>query len=390
MNEIKTKARIESLDLLKGLVIIIMAIDHVRDYFHYSSYFFDPTDPAQTNISLFLTRFITNFCAPAFSFLAGVSAFIVGKRKTKTELSVFLLKRGFWLVFVELVIMSFGWCFDISFTSIHFSVIWSLGISMIFLAGLLHLSRIFILLFSCVLIFGHNLLDSVHYDNIFWALLHERKIFLETTNHIFRSGYSIIPWVAVMSLGYYFGLFYDNNYDPAKRKKIFNSIGIGAIILFLILRATNIYGNILPWKDYGNLKQTLFSFFNLSKYPPSLSFLLITLGGAFLFLANTEKLKGKVVDFFCVFGRVPFFFYIIHIYLIHFLALITAEFTGFGWQAMILPALPFRVEALKGFGFNLFTVYLIWIAIIAMLYPLCKKFDGYKQAHKKKWWLSYL
>ena len=125
-------------------------------------------------------------------------------------------------------------------------------------------------------------------------------------------------------------------------------------------------------------------------YPPSLSFLLVTLGGALLFLANAEKLKGKAVNLFCVFGRVPFFFYIIHIYLIHFLALIVAEFTGFGWQKMILPALPFRVEALKGFGFNLVGVYLIWIAVIVMLYPLCKNFDQYKQAHKEKWWLSYL
>ncbi|WP_394993934.1 DUF1624 domain-containing protein [Emticicia sp.] len=386
-----TNPRIETLDLLKGLVIVIMAIDHVRDYFHNSSYLFDPTDPTLTTIPLFLTRFITNFCAPAFSFLAGLSAFIVGRRKIPAELSSFLLKRGLWLVFVELVIMSFGWCFDITFKSVHFSVVWSLGISMIFLAGLIHLPKKVILIFSCTLIFGHNLLDNIHFDNsILWAFLHERKPFLTTPDHIFRVGYSIIPWVAVMSLGYYFGSFYNKTYDPLKRKKLFNIIGIAAIVFFVVLRSINVYGNKLPWEDYGNLKQSLFSFLNLSKYPPSLSFLLVTLGGALLFLANSEKLKGKVVNFFCVFGRVPFFFYIIHIYLIHLLALITAEFTGFGWQKMILPALPFRVEALKGFGFNLFIVYLIWILVIAVLYPLCKKFDSYKQAHKEKWWLSYL
>ena len=391
MNTAITKTRIESLDLLKGLVIVIMAIDHVRGFFHYSTYFFDPTDPALTTTPLFLTRFITNFCAPAFSFLAGISAFIVGKRKTKNELSIFLLKRGLWLVFVELVIMNFGWCFDSTFRTVVFQVIWILGISMIFLAGLIHLPKNVILIFSCVLIFGHNFLDNIHFDNnILWTFLHERKAFLTTPNHVFRVGYPIIPWVAVMSLGYYFGLFYDKNYDPIKRRKLFNSIGITAIILFVLLRGINIYGNLLPWKDYGNLKQTLFSFFNLTKYPPSLSFLLVTLGGAFLFLAHSEKLKGKAVDFFSVFGRVPFFFYIIHIYLIHFLALIVAEVTGFGWQKMILPALPFRVEALKGFGFNLFIVYLIWIFVIAILYPLCKTFDRYKQAHKEKWWLSYL
>ncbi len=385
-----TKPRIESLDLLKGLVIVIMAIDHVRDYFHYSSYFFDPTDPALTTIPLFLSRFLTNFCAPAFSFLAGLSAFMIGKRKSPNELSIFLLKRGLWLVFVELVIMDFGWCFDISFRLIAFQVIWSLGISMIFLAALLHLPKKVILIFSCLLIFGHNLLDNIHFDNILWTFLHERKPFLTTADHEFRVGYAIIPWVAVMSLGYWFGSYYNTTFEPSKRRKLFNIIGISALLLFVILRSVNSYGNILPWKDYGNLTQTIFSFFNLSKYPPSLSFLLVTLGGALLFLANTEKLKGKAVNFFCVFGRVPFFFYIIHIYLIHLLALITAEFTGFGWQKMILPALPFRVEALKGFGFNLLIVYLIWILVILLLYPICKKFDAYKQAHKEKWWLSYL
>lgn len=386
-----TKNRIESLDLLKGLVIVIMAIDHVRDYFHYSAFYFDPLDPTLTTNPIFFTRFITHFCAPAFSFLAGISAFIVGRKKTPAELSVFLIKRGLWLVFVELVIMSFGWYFDLGFRAVNFAVIWILGVSMILLAGLIHLSKKVILLFSLVLIFGHNLLDNIHFEgSILWTFLHERGPVLTTPNHIFRVGYAVIPWVAVMSLGYCFGSFYDKTYDPLKRKKLFNIIGISAIVFFVIIRGINIYGNILPWEDYGNLKQTLFSFLDLSKYPPSLCFLLVTLGGALLFLANSEKLKGRVVNFFCVFGRVPFFFYIIHIYLIHFLALIVAEFTGFGWQKMILPALPFRVEELKGFGFNLAVVYLIWILVIVMLYPLCKKFDSYKQNHKEKWWLSYL
>jgi uncharacterized membrane protein len=386
-----TKNRIESLDLLKGLVIVIMAIDHVRDYFHYSSYYYDPTDPALTSIPIFFTRFITNFCAPAFSFLAGVSAFIVGRRKTPAELSGFLLKRGLWLIFVELAIMNFGWCFDITFKTVVFQVIWILGVSMIFLAGLIHLPRTVILIFSCVLIFGHNLLDNVDFEgSILWTFLHKRGAFLTTPDHTFRVGYAIIPWVAVMSLGYWFGSYYDKTINPDIRRRSFNIIGISALAFFVILRGLNIYGDSMPWENYGTFRQNVFSFLKLSKYPPSLSFLLVTLGGAFIFLANSEKLKGRVVDFFCVFGRVPFFFYIIHIYLIHLLALVTAEFTGFGWQKMILPALPFRVEALKGFGFNLVTVYLVWILVIALLYPLCKRFDVYKQNNKEKWWLSYL
>jgi len=287
--------------------------------------------------------------------------------------------------------MNFGWCFDIGFRSVVFQVIWSLGMSMIFLAALIHLPKKLILIFSCTLILGHNLLDNLHFDNnILWIILHERKPFLTLQGHTFRIGYALIPWIAVMSLGYYFGSFYDKTYDPLKRRKLFNTIGIVSLFSFLILRGINVYGNILPWKDYGHLEQTLFSFFNLSKYPPSLDYLLVTLGGAFLFLANSENLKGRIVSFFSVFGRVPFFFYIIHIYLIHFFALIVAEFTGFGWQKMILPTLPFRVEALKGFGFNLPIVYLIWILVIALLYPLCKMFDAYKQNNKDKWWLSYL
>ena len=385
-----TKKRIESLDLLKGLVIVIMAIDHVRDYFHYSSYFFDPADPALTTVPIFYTRFITNFCAPAFSFLAGLSAFIVGKRKTLNELSGFLVKRGLWLVFIELIIINFGWHFDIHFREIVFQVIWALGISMIFLAALIHLPKKYLLIFSCVLIFGHNLLDAIYFEgSVLWSFIHERKLYNITPHLVIRINYPLIPWIAVMSLGYSFGMFYEKSFDPLKRKRIFNCIGIAALILLLILRGANLYGNLLPWKNYGNLKQNLFSFLNLTKYPPSLSFLLLTLGGSLLFLANTEKLKGKLVDVFCVFGRVPFFFYILHIYLIHFLALLAAELTGFGWQNMATASVPYRLDALKGFGFNLLIVYFIWLGVIALLYPVCKAFDKYKQNNKDKWWLSY-
>ena len=386
-----TKNRIESIDLLKGLVMVIMALDHVRDYFHYSSYFFNPSDPALTSASLFFTRFITNFCAPAFSFLAGISAFMVGRRKSTNELSGFLLKRGLWLIFIELVVVGFGWQFDIHFRTIVFQVIWSLGISMIVLAGLIHFPKKYILIFSCILIFGHNLLDSISFDgSILWSFLHERKRYDIFPGHVLGVGYPIIPWVAVMSLGYYFGLFYDKSFHPAQRRKIFNLTGATALALFVVLRLTNIYGDPVAWTDYGNLTQNIFSFLNLKKYPPSLSFLLVTLGASLIFLGNSENVKGRIVNFFCTFGRVPFLFYIIHIYLIHLLALIVAEFTGFGWQAMILPDLPFRVEALKGFGFNLTVVYLIWIGLIVILYPFCKMFDTYKQNHKDKWWLSYL
>ncbi|WP_396171834.1 DUF1624 domain-containing protein [Flavobacterium sp.] len=386
-----TKPRIQSIDLLKGLVMVIMALDHVRDYFHYSAFYFDPTDPTQTTLPIFFTRFITHFCAPTFCFLAGTSAFMVGKRKSKSDLSSFLLKRGLWLVFIEMTIVNFAWYFDIYFRSPGLLVIWSLGISMIVLAGLIHLPRKYILAFSLLLIVGHNLLDNVHYDgNVFWAILHEFAFFRLTDGVEFVVAYPIIPWIAVMALGYYFGAFYDTSFDSIRRKKLFNGIGILAIIAFVILRFSNLYGDPILFKDYETAAKDLISFFNPSKYPPSLLYLLMTLGTALLFLANTEKLKGKVVDFFSAFGRVPFFYYILHIYLIHLLALLFAELSGFGWRIMILQDWVTETPALKGFGFPLWVVYSVWIGVIVLLYPLCKKFDRYKQAHKEKWWLSYL
>ena len=386
------KSRIQSIDLLKGVVMVIMALDHVRDYFHYSAFFFDATDPTQTTWPIFFTRFITHFCAPAFSFLAGTSAFMIGKRKSPAELSSFLFKRGLWLVFVEIIIINFAWKFDIEFRHIGLQTIWSLGISMIVLAGLIHLPKKVILAFSLVIIFGHNLLDNIHFDGSYlWAMLHERQKFEFAEGLTVIFAYSLLPWIAVMSLGYCFGLLYESSFDAAKRKKILNSLGIGSIGLFIILIAFNAYGDPVQWTNYGDTSKTLMSIFNISKYPPSLLYLLVTLGCTVLFLANAEKLKGKVVNFFCVFGRVPFFYYILHLYLIHFLAIFAAEFKGFGWQVMIsMPTFITRVEALKGYGFNLITVYLLWIVVILLLYPLCKKFDTYKQTHKEKWWLSYL
>jgi uncharacterized membrane protein len=386
-----TKIRIESIDLLKGLVMVIMALDHIRDYFHYSAFYFDPTDPEQSTLPIFLTRFITHFCAPTFCFLAGTSAFMVGRRKSVPELSGFLFKRGLWLVFIEMTIVNFAWFFDVHFRSPGLLTIWSLGVGMIVLSALVHLPRKFILAFSLLLIVGHNLLDTVHFkDNVLWAILHEFTIFKLANGGQFVVGYPIIPWIAVMVLGYYFGAYYDTAHDSSKRKKLFNTIGISALVAFIILRFSNIYGDSRLYKEYGTLAKDLISFLNPSKYPPSLDYLLMTLGVAFLFLANSEKLKGKVVDFFSTFGRVPFFYYILHLYLIHLLALLFAELSGFGWRIMILQDWVTETPSLKGYGFPLWVVYCVWIGVILLLYPICKRFDRYKQSHKEKWWLSYL
>ena len=193
-----------------------------------------------------------------------------------------------------------------------------------------------------------------------------------------------------MALGYYFGSFYDPSFGIARRQKLFNITGITAILLFVILRWTNAYGNPSHRKHYGSFSKDLISFLNPNKYPPSLLYVLMTLGVTLIFLANSENLKGRIVNFFSTFGRVPFFYYILHLYLIHLLALVAAQLTGYGWERLILPTWISFDHDLRGYGFSLWVVYLVWIGIILALYPLCKKFDRYKMSHKEKWWLSYL
>lgn len=382
--------RIESIDFLKGLVMVIMALDHVRDYFHADAYSFDPADPNQSNLPLFFTRWITHFCAPTFSFLAGTSAFFIGKRKTKKELSSFLLKRGIWLVLIELTIVNFAWYFDLQFRTFGLLVIWSVGVSMITLALLIHLPKNAILTLSLILIFGHNLFDTVNITNLFWGILHRQTFYPLNDHTTLLVGYPLVPWIAIMSLGYYFGSFYDGSYTAQDRKKTFTIIGIAALLLFIGLRATNLYGDPKPFIQFDSIPKNIISFLNPTKYPPSLLYVLMTLGGAILFLGNAEKLRGRLVSFFSTFGRVPFFYYILHLYLIHFLALFFAELSGAGWQKLILSTWINFEPNIKGYGFSLLVVYLVWIAVILMLYPLCKRFDKYKMNHKEKWWLSYL
>lgn len=390
MNQLKSN-RIESLDLLKGIVMVLMCLDHVRDYFHYDAFFFDPTDPEKTNTAIYFTRWITHYCAPAFSFLAGISAFLVGRKKTKKELSYFLFKRGLWLVFIELTVVNFSWYFDIHFDTISLVVIWSLGISMIFLAALIHLSLRYILIFSLIMIVGHNALDYLPMGNgIFWSILHQFGFFDLENGKILVVGYPIIPWIGVMSLGYYFGSFYNRSVEPANRKRIFKIIGFSAVIAFIIIRFLDAYGNYSPWQAYDTTLKTMFSFLNPSKYPPSLTYLLMTLGPVIIILAYTENAKGRVVDFFSVYGKVPFFYYILHIYIIHLLALFFASYTGYGWEIMIIKGWVTDTTALQGYGLALPYVYLIWIGIILFLYPFCKKFSSFKLNHKERKWLSYL
>ncbi|WP_184541918.1 DUF1624 domain-containing protein [Mucilaginibacter sp. FT3.2] len=389
------KNRITSIDFLRGTIMIIMALDHVRDYLYSGSFLFDPLDLDKTSGILFFTRWITHFCAPIFMLLAGTSAFLIGQKKSKKDLSVFLVKRGLWLVFLEMVVVNFGWNFNITFPMFLFITIWALGISMIVLAALIHLPKKLILVLCIVVIFGHNLLDNVHVQGnnlagFGWAFLHDQRPFF-WHHEIFLLGYPIIPLVAIMPLGYCLGQLYVTGYAVEKRKKTLLIIGASAIVLFIALRFSNIYGDPVKWSVQKNAFFTFLSFIKVNKYPPSLLYVLMTLGAAFLFLAFTEKVQNAVVKVVSVYGRVPMFYYLIHIYIIHLIALVTSALTpGQNWKIWILDQPIWFTTTLKGYGFSLPVAYLVWALIVIGLYPLCKRYDAYKQTHKEKWWLSYL
>ncbi|MEO7264186.1 MAG: hypothetical protein ABIW38_04700 [Ferruginibacter sp.] len=382
--------RIHSIDLLRGFVMIIMALDHVRDYFHWSAQSYEPLDLSLTSPAIFLTRWVTHFCAPVFMFLAGTSAFFVGQRKTKKKLSFFLFTRGLWLMFLEITLIYFGWSFNIHFPVSALITIWALGVSMIALSALIYLPFKLILIIGIIIVCGHNLLDNFHVPGMGWKAfiwdeLHEPRPF-NFYGHLIITGYPVLSWIGISALGYCFGALYKKDLDPVKRKQWLLILGGSTIALFVILRAANIYGDQQLWSIQQSALFSFFSFINVTKYPPSLLYTLITLGPAIIFLAFAENPLNGFTKFVSVYGRVPMFYYILHIYLIHLLAMLAAQLTGFGWKAMIADIFP----SIKGYGFSLPAVYVIWIAIVLALYPLCKWYDRYKTNHKEKWWLSYL
>ena len=266
---------------------------------------------------------------------------------------------------------------------------------MIFLAGFIFLPGKIILCIGLILVFGHNLLDRIHFPQhdamgFLWGLLHDEKAFNIGRETIFEA-YQIIPWIGVMALGYCLGGLYANGFDASKRKKILLRLGIASVLLFIIVRTINVYGNQTPWSNQSSPVFSLLSFLNISKYPPSLDYLLITEGFGLIFLSLTEHVSNRLSNIISVYGRVPMFYYLLHLYFIHLFAILAAVLTGYRWTDMtgFTTWINFMPN-LKGFGFGLGTVYLIWIIIVILLYPLCKKYDHYKASHKGKWWLGYL
>ena len=387
--------RIESIDILRGVVMVIMALDHVRDYFHYGSFFIDPTNLETTTPILFFTRFITHYCAPVFVFLAGTSAFLYGSKKTKSELFKFLFSRGVWLILLEIVVNNLIWTFDLSYSFPVFQVIWAIGFSMVCLSFLIFLPKKAILCIGIVLIAGHNLMDGIvmqgnSFQSIVWYFLHQQQAVVFNPNFMLLIQYPIIPWIGLMALGYLFGGFYKKDFEVAIRKKWLLRLGFGALALFFVLRGLNVYGDLVPWSIQDSTTKTVLSFFNVTKYPPSLLFLCITIGPALLFLYAYENTKNKLTDFFLVFGRVPLFYYFLHVFVIHVFAIGGILIFGGNWQDMILDANSFMNAKLATYGYSLLTVYVLWIGIVILLYFPSKKYMIYKANNRDKWWLSYL
>jgi uncharacterized membrane protein len=382
-------ARIQSIDLLRGIVMIIMALDHVRDYFHADAFLFNPLDLQKTSVTLFATRWITHVCAPVFVFLAGTSAFLVGSRKGKRELSSFLVKRGLWLLVLEFTVINFAWFFNINFELMALTVIWALGVSMIVLGAAIHLPFKVLLALGVVFVFGHNLLDTIHIKSVWWSLLHEQSVF-HLGHFIVYVGYPLLPWIGTMFLGYCFGSLYLSSVKPEQRKKLLLQLGVAATLLFIVLRVTDIYGEPYKWETQASGAFTFLSFMNVTKYPPSLLYLLATLGPSLIFLALAENLKGKISQYVISLGRVPMFFYIIHIAFVHIIALFAAKATGFDFSDMVFNTWVTDSPNLRGYGFSLGVTYLVWIGVILALMPLCIWYDGYKIRNREKWWLSYL
>jgi uncharacterized membrane protein len=392
-----TSSRIESIDLLRGIVMIIMALDHVRGYLHFESLIFSPTDLQQTTLAIFFTRSVTYLCAPTFIFLAGTSAYFIVQRKTAKETSFFLLTRGLWLIVLQFTLIRFGWNFDPFFHYNSSNIISTIGFCMMALSLLIHLRFKLILIIGLVMVAGHNLLDRVSFESgtladVVWSFLHMRKFYTMSHDYSFQFLYPIIPWVGVMALGYCLGRLYDGNFSVEKRRKIMLQLGATGILFFFILRWINVYGDPLPWAAQLEVDKTVISFFNVEKYPPSLLFLCLTLGIALVLLGILEGRNLYRFRPIILYGKVALFYYVVHIFVIHAVALGAAMMAGYPWQTMIFIGSSAKPSPLLigNFGFSLLPIYMIWISVVVFLYPFCRSWNSLKLRNKTKWWVSYV
>lgn len=394
----QSASRIQSVDALRGAIIILMALDHVRDYTSFAAMSFSPTDLSRTTVAIFLTRWVTHFCAPVFAFTAGIGAFFWYQHgRAKTQLSRFLLIRGLWLMLLEVTVLRFIVFFEWRWNGAFFilTVFWMLGLSMVVLAALIHLPAKILAPLSLLVIATHNLFDAVDPARFgrfspLWDILHQQAAipFHGTT---FFVAYPLVPWVAVMAAGFCFGKVL--LWDPARRRKFIFYIGAALSLGFLLLRVWNHYGDPSQWSHQSFKLFTTLSFLNTTKYPPSLLFLLMTLGPALFALALLDRMNFSPNNPLIVFGRVPFFFFLFHFALAHLLAITLGALRYGPHRFLLLPAPSIggqRELFPSNYGFGLSVVYLCWITVVALCYPLCRSYANLKSRRRDLWWLSYL
>jgi uncharacterized membrane protein len=386
VQETKDVGRNEAIDLLRGLVMVIMVLDHARDF--WGGFTPNPNDLEVTTVALFYTRWVTNICAPVFVFLAGTSAYLYGSKRDSRQLSLFLLTRGLWLVLIELTVCKYVWIPEPGYSMVLLQVIWVIGCAMIALAGLCFLGAITVGLIGLLIVVGHNTLDILSPADfgqaaMLWTIGHEGGQLQLFEGVSWLVAYPLIPWIGVMALGYSFGT--SVALARQQRSRLYLRTGLTLISLFIVLRVFNLYGDAALWSSQASLSFSVLSFLNTTKYPPSLMFLLMTLGPALCVLALLENWKSgsRVRDALLVFGRVPLFFYVLHLYLLRFTAL-PVSFALYGAEAATPPPGP-AGSAMLGLG----ATYIAWVLAIILLYPACRWFAGVKK-RRSDWWLSYL
>jgi uncharacterized membrane protein len=386
--------RITSVDLLRGFVMVIMALDHTRDFFHINAQTGNPLDLNTTTPILYFTRWITHLCAPTFVFLSGVSAYLQVARKSKKELSIFLITRGLWLILMELTIINFAFTFDIYFSTFTLEVIWAIGISMVILGLVIWLPFEIILVLGLLIVLGHNSLDFYERKqtgqlSVSYNLVH--RVGFHPLGGGFRLLilYPFLAWSGLMMLGYCLGKVLRND-NAVYRKKFLVITGLSVITLFIVNRFINVYGDPVPWSSQKNGFYTFLSFMNANKYPPSLDFLGMTIGPSLLLLAWWDTIQNKFTRIISVYGRVPFFYFVVHFFILHFIAAILYFLRGHTYTEAMADENIITKFVKPGEGFSLGIVYLIWIGLVVLMYPLCKAYDRYKTKHKEKKWLSYL
>jgi len=393
----KRASRVASVDALRGVVMIVMALDHVRDFFHVGAMSFSPTDLSRTSIVLFLTRWVTHFCLPVFMFAAGIGAFLFGRNRMRAQLSRFLLTRGLWFSALELTVMQLAYNFNPAPRfMVPLLILWIFGTCLILMAGLVYLRFRWLAVFGLTVIILHDALDSIRASQfgagaLVWNLLHQPGIVSLAGKPVLVS-YTLLPWIGVMAAGFCFGRVLE--LDPLKRRRILWTLGSGLTIAFFVVRAINRYGDPVRWTHQQSVAFTVLSFLNCTKYPASLDFLLMTLGPAILLLAYFDCLSWSPSHPLLVFGRVPLFYFILHFYLIHVLAALAAWLRyGASAARFIFGPLPsmggLRQSFPPNFGYSLWVVYGVWALTVLLLYPVCVWFARVK-ASQRDWWLSYL